>query len=202
MLIPFSTIVQKYPDPKITGILHVGGHLAEEFEAYRQEGITNVIWVEADADRSNQIGDITGQTCYTAVVSDKDGELVTFHEANNGQSSSILELGTHLTAHPEVHYVREVKCFTTTLATALDEMQPEGLNFLNLDIQGAELKALQGLGSYLSDFDYIYAEVNREELYLGGAFIGQIDEFLEDFDRVDTVWTQFGWGDALFVRKQ
>jgi hypothetical protein len=29
-------------------------------------------------------------------------------------------------------------------------------NFLNLDIQGAELKALKGMEEYLNDVDYLY----------------------------------------------
>lgn len=205
MLIPFQNVVAQYPDPRITGILHVGGHLAEEHDDYAAQGVTNVVWVEADPEKAKLIQNRYGQTTVAGVVGDEDGEEVTFHIANNGQSSSIYEFGTHLTAHPEVRYVgteeRVSDTLQTLLASAGLNVEEEKLNFLNLDIQGAELKALRGLGDDLRFFDFIYAEVNREELYIGCARVEEIDEFLSDYDRVQTEWTPFGWGDALYVRK-
>jgi len=37
----------------------------------------------------------------------------------------------------------------------------EDIHF-NLDIQGAELKALKSMGDYLNNVDYIYTEVNSD----------------------------------------
>lgn len=39
------------------------------------------------------------------LVSDKDDEMVMFNIANNGQSSSILEFGTHSSEHPDVKFI-------------------------------------------------------------------------------------------------
>lgn len=199
MLIPLDELHEKY-DLGINGILHVGAHHAEERKAYLGLAVHNIVWIEANRNLYKLLKRSVRDKVICAVVSDTDGEEVVFHTANNGQSSSILELGTHKTEHPEVHYVSEETRTTSRLDTLIDEHELSGLDFLNLDIQGAELKALQGLGKYLDGFNYIYTEVNRESLYVDCALIQEIDEFLEGFTRVETVWEKHNWGDAFYVR--
>lgn len=202
MLIAMQTLMKKYT-PKITGILHVGAHLAEESRDYQRAGVANVVWVEANEELYQELRRTVPNTniVIKAVVGAEDGKQVTFHKANNSQSSSILDLGTHLTAHPEVKYVDSETRTLTRLDTIYSEYPISDLNFMNLDIQGAELEALKGLGSHLNEFDYIYSEINREELYVGCCLVDELDEYLSDFERVQTEWTNFGWGDAFYVRK-
>ena len=75
---------------------------------------------------------------------------------------------------------------------------------MNLDIQGAELKALKGMEEYLNSVDYIYSEVNSDYVYKNCALVKEIDEYLLKFGlhRVETKW--YGdckWGDAFYIRK-
>ncbi len=78
-------------------------------------------------------------------------------------------------------------------------------NFLNMDTQGYELKILQGGAETLKAIDYVYSEVNRDEIYEGNARIEQLDAFLHEFQRVETFWCNGGvsgtWGDAFWIRK-
>jgi len=77
-------------------------------------------------------------------------------------------------------------------------------NFLNLDIQGVELKALKGMEEYLNKVDYIYTEVNSDYVYEKCAIIGEVDEYLLKFGlhRVETKWCgDCRWGDAFYIRK-
>ena len=55
-------------------------------------------------------------------------------------------------------------------------------NFINIDIQGYELEALKGMPNQLKIAEYIYLEVNFEEVYLGCSQIKDIDKFLLKFD--------------------
>ena len=73
---------------------------------------------------------------------------------------------------------------------------------MNLDIQGAELQALMGMGKLLDSVQWIYMETNREELYEGIPLVGEIEEWLaaQGFVRALSVWTEYEWGDSLFVR--
>lgn len=76
-------------------------------------------------------------------------------------------------------------------------------NFLNLDIQGAELMVLQGASEILKYFDYIYCEVNDKELYEKCAMTSDIDAFLSThgFERKIKKMTTHGWGDAFYIKK-
>jgi FkbM family methyltransferase len=188
MLIQWEDISKFFYIP-VNGVLHVGGHLAEEVDIYQHNMVGDVIWIEADERRANQIRKIvpTSHVVICAVVGDEIGKEVTFHEANNGQSSSILELGTHAEAHPEVQYVSSRTVNMNTIENLNIEKK---FNFLNLDIQGAELLALKGMGNLLENVDYIYTEVNEKELYEGCCLISDLDDFLAEScaHRNDSIW--------------
>ena len=76
-------------------------------------------------------------------------------------------------------------------------------NLWNLDIQGAELKALKGGIHSLQHVDAVYMEINTEEVYKGCALLDEIDIFMNNnnFKRVHHVVVREGWGDALYIRK-
>jgi FkbM family methyltransferase len=113
-----------------------------------------------------------------------------FKVTNNGESSSILELGTHKEKHPHIFVTETKKLKSKTLNSIISEnnLDMSNFNFLNLDIQGAELLAIKGLGEQIDKIDYIYTEVNVDYLYENCALMSEIDEYLNSFgfSRVDT----------------
>lgn len=192
---------------KPTGVLHVGANVGEEAPVYDELGIKNVIWIEANEQLIPQLNinvQKYGQQVIHACIGDVQDLEVTFHISNNaGQSSSYLELGTHKVVHPEVHYINDVKM----KMQRIDQMEKSDgfseFDFLNIDLQGAELKALRGMGNVLDQFKWAYLEINKEELYKGCALVGQIDEYMSSFKfkRVETKWCgNTGWGDALYIK--
>ena len=114
-----------------------------------------------------------------AVISDKI-ENVKFNVSNNGQSSSILEFGLHQIYHPHVEYVSSYEVETKLLKDIICNYNID-YNFINLDIQGVELKALKSMEEYLHKIDYIYTEVNSDEVYKGCNLVIEIDEYLKQF---------------------
>lgn len=220
MLIDLAELVRKR-NLTITGVLHVGAHLGEEAEKYEECGIREVWWIEANPDLIAALYahvEPFGHRVVRALVSDTAGEEVTFHVANNGQSSSILEFGTHSKVSPDVHYIADQVHTSTTIDALADDVRSRGygdlfdqLNFLNMDLQGAELLALRGAEETLGQIAACYLEVNVDELYQGCARLEQLDEFLgaRGFERTDLRlagdqrrdqpnWA--GWGDGLWVR--
>lgn len=208
MLIPFEILFRKY-NINPNGILHIGANTGQEAEAYDKLGVKNVIWVEAIPDvylkLRSHISKYPGHIAIEACVSDKDGETVEFNIANNeGQSSSFLELGTHKQEHPTVKYINQIALQTIRVDTLLQQNNltlSDGW-LLNIDLQGAELLALKGMGNLIDFFDYAYLEVNQKELYKGCPLIQDIDLFMgiKGFDRKETKMTGNGWGDALYSR--
>jgi len=218
MLIDFRELFPRWNiHPK--GVLHVGANVGEEAPVYLELGIKNQIWIEGNPliflQLKKNIANNPFAKAFNYCVSDKREEVI-FHISNNGsQSSSILELGTHKIAHPEVNYILDVPMDAYPLKEILmactyqnpSTRQYEGgfmlCDFLNIDLQGAELKALKGLDEYLDNFKWAYLEVNKEELYKGCALVGEIDEYLAGFGfkRVETKWCgNTGWGDALYIK--
>ncbi|NBV25575.1 MAG: FkbM family methyltransferase [Proteobacteria bacterium] len=204
MLITLDDLVRKY-GVELKGVLHVGAHLCEEIGEYEKYiKRDQVLWVEALASKVAESEALyPGILIEQAVVSDQAG-LAVFHQANNGQSSSMLQLGLHRYFHPEICYVDSQPVYTSLLRDIIAR-RGVSFNFINLDIQGAELKALKGMAEYLPSVDYIYTEVNSDHVYIGCALVQELDAFLSEFgfERLETVWWgDAKWGDAFYMRKK
>ncbi len=205
MLINFEYLFHKYEKPR--GVIHIGAHMREERDAYLSSGTTDILWVEGNEkiyENSLREEILETELFFNEIIADKDDEIFEFKITNNGESSSILDLEKHKTYHPHIHVVETVQVKTKRFDTLVSEKNVDisKYNFLNLDIQGAELLALKGFGELLEGMDFIYTEVNETDIYKDCALMGEIDEFLSDFERVETVMTQFQWGDALYKRKK
>lgn len=205
MLIPLIDLYNKY-NLDIRGVIHIGAYNAEELPAYRECNVPKVIWIEALPNLAGRLvqrfKDDDTQHVICDVISDKIEE-VEFKVTNNEASSSILELGTHLQHHPKIYEEKRELVTTITMAKVIDDygINIDQYNFLNIDIQGAELKCLVGMGAYLNKIDYLYLEVNTEEVYKGCALLHEIENFLTDFQRVEINMTKYGWGDGFWLRK-
>jgi len=206
MLIPLQALVAKY-QMAISGILHVGAHECEERGAYSDVGVrtADVYWVEAQPAKVEYCKQHFDVNIFQGVIDEADGFMVPFHVTNNGQSSSILPLGTHARNHPEVGVVGVMTLETSRLETLIERegIPMHKINFINLDIQGVELRALKSMEKYLRHIQYIYTEVNSEQVYKGCDLIGDLDAYLLGFGfhRAETkFWGNCGWGDAFYIK--
>lgn len=207
MLIPFKDIYKQF-NLKISGILHVGAHECEELRDYVSHNINpqQIYWVEAMEHKVLLMKSQNVPNIYQAFVDDVDNKEIIFNVSNNGQSSSLLDFGTHTIHHPEVKFTGTIQGKTKRLDTLIEEnnIPIQHLNFLNLDIQGVELRALKSMEKYLSHVDYIYTEINTDYVYKDCNLVGEIDEYLKKFGftRVSTkIASNFGWGDAFYIKQ-
>lgn len=206
MLIDIKDLAKKY-NVQSKGVLHIGAHLGQEAQTYADLGMNKMVFIEANPSIYDQlrtnISKYPNAKAVKACVSERDGDTVTFNiSSNEGQSSSILEFGTHKTQHADVSFTGSLEMTTTRVDTALKEFDMKGIDFLNIDLQGAELLALKSMGALIHNFRYAYLEVNKEEVYKGCALIAEIDAFLGvyGFVRKETEWTG-GWGDAFYTKE-
>lgn len=207
MLIPFSEcyqILQNY-NRRPTGILHIGAHQCEELNAYMQNGVNphKIYWIDAIKEKVDLMRSKGVPNVFCAALDNKE-QPVKFHITNNGESSSLLDFGTHQQSYPHIHVVESREVMTQTLKSFIETntLQMEGCNFWNLDIQGKELDVLRSGEDYLVYADALYCEVNTEEVYKGCGTLNELDSFLQGkgFVRVKIHMTDRGWGDALYVR--
>ena len=194
----------KYWNIDPSGVLHVGAHLAEEAIEYEKYGWLPITWVEAQPDLVKILEsklEPSKHKIIEAAVWDEGGLSLKLHIASSTQSSSLLNFGTHADLYPDIMYISDLEVSTKRLDEIIrpDEMH----NFINFDIQGAELQALKSLGSLIDSVDYIYLEVNKKVLYENCTDVFELDAFLSNFGftRKCTRWyLKEGWGDALYLR--
>ena len=211
MFIKIQTLIEKY-DLKINGIIHGGGHFAEEYDDYKACGIEDIIFIEPCQKASIIIYEkfaynsriITMQTA----LGDYNGTaLMNTETANQGQSNSILKPKQHLVDFPSIKFEGTEQVYMSRLDDI--EFDRSKYNFLNCDLQGFELLALKGAIKTLEHIDFCYLEINKAEMYFGNAMVDELDEFLDGFGfkRVETYWCnrnieeKSSWGDGFWIKK-
>ena len=207
MLIKINELIQVFKI-NITGILHIGAHECEELNDYNNAGVTNqnIYWIEAMQEKVDLMKSKNNMiNIYQAVIDDVADKEINFKITNNGESSSILDFGSHEIHHPQVKVVETRSLKTNRMDTVIQKynIPIENLNFINLDIQGVELRALKSMEKYFHYIKYIYTEVNIEEVYKNCNMMHEIDSYLAQFgfERVaQRIYTQFGWGDAFYMK--
>jgi len=197
---------KKYGIPT-RGVIHVGAHMGEELATYEKMGFKRVLWVEANPVIFNSLTNQRSKKCIlnfeNVAVSDKEG-IFPFFVTNNGQSSSLLKLGRHKQLHPWVVETQTIEVECTTLNNLFGKYDISEYNFINIDIQGAELMAMRGAREILKHIDAINSEVNLTHVYEECGLKAELDTFLAEYDLTE-VSDCFKhcpeWGDALYVKK-
>jgi FkbM family methyltransferase len=196
--------------PTITGVVHVGCHLAEEAETYQRLGIPKVWWVEANPDLISKINGILtrfpGQELLFGLCLDPAsvGNARAFRITNyDGMSSSVYQWGTHTQFSPDTVIERVTHLMPTTLDTLEEGRDFSGCNMLNIDVEGATLDVLRGAQHTLKQMDILYLEVQTENVYDGAPLLGEVVDYLnEEFIMIDNrIIKGQGWGDAVWTRK-
>ena len=212
MMIPFNQLFPRHAI-RAKGVLHIGASKGQEAPEYARQGIQKMLFIEALPDVFEQLKQTVSSypqaLAIQACIGDENGKEVVFNVADNeGQSSSYLAFGTHEAQHPTVHFIDKITMFTKRIDTIYEEffIAPNEYDFLNIDLQGAELLALKGMGDLLHNFKWAYLEVNAQEVYKGCALVTEIDDYMRRFGfrRAETYWTKHNgqetWGDALYKK--
>jgi FkbM family methyltransferase len=200
-------LIDKYLGAR-KGVIHVGAHIGQERDWYKDQGFTRVLWFEPNTklfERLQQnIKEYSNQEAFNIGIHDslKEGTL---HISNNdGLSSSILELGLHETYRPDITYIDDQIITLIRMDDFIKEKRIDikEFNFLNIDVQGTELNVLKSFGKLLAKFEYIELEVNKTESYKGCALLPEVDSYLAKFGfvRLAKQITKMGWGDAFYKR--
>lgn len=125
------TSLDKYLTNK-KGVIHVGGHDGEERDWYISNGFEPVIWFEPNFelfDRLTKNIENYNMLAFNFGIHDTLKQAPLFISSNDGQSSSILELGTHAKYYPDVRRrfrasnyqsTTRVKPFICTMPMRLD----------------------------------------------------------------------------------
>jgi FkbM family methyltransferase len=120
------------------------------------------------------------------------------------KSSSLLPpsrlMGVH---HPWLRFDSRLTVRVETLETFCRRERIAGVDFLYVDVQGAELQVLHGAGRLLQSVRAVWLEVEEVELYAGQPLAPNVDDFMEASGfalRMDTV--EGISGDRLYIRRE
>jgi FkbM family methyltransferase len=124
---------------------------------------------------------------------DKDNTITTWEDGNQGASSLYKANGAYDHIEKYVQYEIEIPC--TRLDTFCKKNNINFIDIIWMDLQGAELKALQSLGSLLETVQIIHTELEVNPMYEGQCVFNDVHEFLLD-NQFDLDWgdvnVQFG----------
>jgi len=160
----------------------------------------------------SKVGQRSNIDLFEIALSDRNGEI-TFHQSG-GQldeelnkampdgwdlSGSIRQPKEHLRVHPWVTFDQKIKVATSTLDTWCEKHGIGAIDFIWMDVQGAEIDVFNGGKKTLAKTRYLYTEYDNSELYEGQWNLRQLMKYLKDFNF--EVLIRYP-GDVLFRNKQ
>ena len=107
---------------------------------------------------------------------DKEKTVTTWEDGNQGASSLYRANGQYDFIEKYVQYEIEVPC--TRLDTFCEKNNIDKIDVIWMDLQGAELKALQSLGSRLDTVQIIHTELEMNPMYEGQCLFSDVNEYL------------------------
>ncbi len=137
-------------------VIHVGAHNAQSREDYLNLGIRQFHWFEALPELAENLQNRhRNDHVYQGVVWSQSNLLMDFYQMDDTKNSSAIRIQEK--SNHKVNSVR--KLLSLTLDDALAEKELGENSILVIDIQGAELKALQGAEILLGKIRYVVIEV-------------------------------------------
>lgn len=132
---------------------------------------------------------------------DKEKTVTTWEDGNQGASSLYLANGAYDHIEKYVQYEIEMPC--TRIDTYCEKNNIARIDAIWMDLQGAELKALESMGSVLDTVQVIHTELEMNPMYEGQCLFKDVNVFLQD-KGFAPVWgnttATFGT-DFVFIRK-
>ena len=148
-------------------------------------------------------------------LSDKVGETI-FHVSSGNpenadednwnygnKSSSLLAPEKTTEVHSWLKFEEAITVKTTTLKQFCAENNIAHIDFIHMDVQGAELMVLQGAQDFIQHINMIWLEVEAVELYKGQPLKKDVENFMHNNGFIkleDTVYTTAG--DQFWARKE
>ena len=146
------------------------------------------------------LADETGESTFH-VSSGRPREEFSGPDWNYGnKSSSLLPPASASAMHGWIEFKESITVRTDTLARFCASRGLSRIDFVHLDVQGAELRVLRGAGAHLARVTALWLEVADRELYRGQALRGEIHRYLRSRGFALVAAAMHGVeGDAFYV---
>lgn len=187
------------------GGIHVGAHECPEIGCYRKLFNDKVVWIEANPEtythKAKPVADRNNQKCYNFAAYDADDQEVTLYIPSRDDISSLY-------LSEEFPHIRTAQVKTKKMDTLFVEenLDIDNFDFLNIDVEGAELKVLEGFKDNLEKINYVFIEVSLAPRFSGSeATLETIHNYLIErgfgLTEISSSIQTLGWGDAFYIRQ-
>jgi FkbM family methyltransferase len=203
----------------VKNYVQVGAYNGHEGELYNTLNTDTVVWIEPTPhmfeylkDNTKKYTNIKNQIYFDFVISDIIGEIEfnlignpdgTQPNGVNLGCSSILELKEHANLYPQIQKIETIKRQSITLDALYQQYNIEKPGFLNMDVQGAELKVLLGAPDLLKNhIKVILAETAEVEMYHTSVIESDLTQYLNTFGFTKCNYWKHDtmWGDTLYIK--
>lgn len=100
---------------------------------------------------------------------------------------------------PMIQYDEKIEVTTRSIDSFCEENNIEHIDFMWMDVQGAEKEVFLGAKNMIGKIDYIYTEYHEEEMYEGATNLQTITNLLSGYDMVQNwPYNDVEGGDVLF----
>jgi FkbM family methyltransferase len=190
---------------EIKNVAQVGAHFGQEIEIFDKYNINQIFLFEPNQNAvevlKNKTKNLPKIKIFPFALGNENSLSKMYHSSGNeGQSSSLLEPKVHKKVQPEIEFKEKV----TIEVKRFEDLKINDIDFLIMDVQGFELEVLKGFGKKLNQVQFIFTEINRDELYKDNVLVKDLDYFLKNkgFIRTWTSWrtADMPWGDAFYLR--
>jgi FkbM family methyltransferase len=143
----------------------------------------------------------TGETeMYISAAADQTNAEA---DDKGNKSSSLLAPDKHLEVFPWCKFDETIKVKTDTIRNFCEARKIENIDFIHLDVQGAELMVLEGAGSFLQNIKSIWLEVEHIALYKDQPLHNHVEQFMNNHGFVLKKFRVGGFsGDQFYVNKK
>lgn len=119
------------------------------------------------------------------------------------KSSSLLSPELHTSTHKWLKFENKIEVKTQILSDFCKEKEIQKIDFIHIDVQGAELMVFEGAHEFIKKIDCIWMEVEEVELYKGQPLKPDVEKFMYErgfFKVLDTTNGQAG--DQFYAQKE
>src|SRR6185312_2168724 len=96
------------------------------------------------------------------------------------KSSSLLPPDKHKELAPFIEFKNKVGVETITLKSFCDDNNIRMIDYIHMDVQGAELMVLKGAGDFINSIKIIWLEVSKIHLYKDQPLVDEVYKFMTD----------------------
>lgn len=198
MILKLKELQRKY-NLNIKGVIHIGAHHGEEYGIYKEHGIKNMLFFEPNPECFQVTKRNVKGIVINKALGNYTGKVKMYVANNKGMSSSLLKPAVHKKQYPKTLFNKTIEVDIARLDDILENR--EKYNFINIMAQGYELEVFKGADNVLESIDYIMSGVYIDNVFNDCVQVNELDNFLNNFNRVETSWVGRTWGMAFYIKK-